>query len=145
MDCCKLLLSVEQMPACSKLPCSGALRVHILADHKRPAVLRKKRELINPQPTFILLSISQPLQLLESLPAWIETLGTSTGQRAGAGTVPWCALKGSSVWRAEGNAALPEECFYQLGNAFLLFVQPALTIWGVCDPHIAITAGCCFP
>lgn len=56
-----------------KFPCSRALvlRVHVLADHERPTVFREESQLINPLPTFIFHSISQPLKLLVFLSACI--------------------------------------------------------------------------
>lgn len=148
MECCKLLLSVEQMPACSKFPRSGALRVHILAAHERPAVLRKKSELINPQPTFIFLSISQPLQLLVSLCAWIKHWEPARAKGLCLARCPGLSSQRQLCLEGRGQCSTSRRVLGTTGQCFPALSLPAASPHGlgrVCEIHIAIIAGCYFP
>lgn len=137
------------MPAHSKFPCSGALRVRILADHERPAVLRKKSELINPQPTFIFPSISQPLKLLVSLPAWgIKHWEPARAKGLGLARCPGLSSERQLGLEGRGQCSTSRRVVLTTGQCFpalSLSLQPALAVWGVCEIQIAIIAGCYFP
>lgn len=118
MECCRLLHSAEQMPACSKFPCSGALRAHILADHERPAVLRKKSELINPEPTFIFPRISQPLKLLVSLSAWIKHWEPAQGKALGLAQCPGLSSQRQLCLEGRGQCSTSRRVLLTTGQCF---------------------------
>lgn len=136
------------MAACSKFPCSGALRVRILAAHERPAVLSEKSEFINPRPAFIFPSVSQPLELLVSLGAWMKHWEPARAKGLGlAGCPGLCAerqlcLEGRGQWSTSTRVVgTTGQCF----PALSLAADSPHRLGGGCEIHFAIIAGCSFP
>lgn len=132
-----------------KFPCSRALalRVHVLADHERPTVFREESQLINPLPTFIFHSISQPLKLLVSLSACIMHWELTQSEVLGLAECPGLSSERQLCLEGRGQCSTTIGVFLTTGQCFpALFLYPSSThILEECEIQTAIIVRCNFP
>lgn len=137
------------MPAHEKFPWSRGLapRVHILADHERPTAFREESQLINPLPTFIFQSISQPLKLLVSFSACIMHWELTQSEVLGLVECPGLSSERQLCLEGRGQCSTTIRVFLTTGQCFpALFLSPAsVHILGVCETQIAIVVRRDFP